>query len=59
MFENMFVLRSFCPRSCEANGWLLPTPIVDLHHQVNCHARHTKKSRPNGAASVARKHLIN
>jgi hypothetical protein len=26
-----------------ANGWRLQTPIVDFHHQVGCHARHTKK----------------
>ncbi|MBS1589040.1 MAG: hypothetical protein JST52_05450 [Bacteroidetes bacterium] len=25
-----------------ANGWRLQSPIVDLHHQVNYHARHTK-----------------
>ncbi|MDD3744346.1 MAG: hypothetical protein PHX54_12040, partial [Lentimicrobiaceae bacterium] len=24
-----------------ANGWRLQTPIVDFHHQVNYHARHT------------------
>jgi len=24
-----------------ANGWLLHTPITDLHRQVICHARHT------------------
>jgi hypothetical protein len=27
------------------NGWLLQTPIVDLHHQVIYHARRTKKIR--------------
>jgi hypothetical protein len=26
-----------------ANGWQLPTPIVDFHHRVIYHARHTKK----------------
>ena len=28
-----------------ANGWRLQTPIVDFHHQDNCHARHTTKKR--------------
>ncbi|KAF5043458.1 hypothetical protein DSECCO2_502000 [anaerobic digester metagenome] len=27
-----------------ANGWRLQTPIVDFHHQVNYHARHTIKN---------------
>lgn len=26
-----------------ANGWRLQTPIVELHHQACCHARHTTK----------------
>lgn len=29
-----------------ANGWSLHTPVMDLHHQVCNHARHTKKSAP-------------
>jgi hypothetical protein len=36
-----------------ANGWSLHTPIVDLHHRVNNHARHTGKMRPSSQTGAS------
>src|SRR5690606_9720924 len=30
-----------------ASGWRLQTPTVDFHHLGSCHARHTKKGKPD------------